>query len=104
MFRESCHPLSDFELAVSNSTNFRRYACGRNFTQPLGFGSKQAPDLQAWRWMVSELERKNQNSHWFGGEVWELHDAYISVREALRHALPCMLAWMWKSNGFRQPT
>ena len=48
---------------------------------------KQAPDLQAWRWMVNELEREKPKVRiGLVGKYVELHDAYISVREALRHA------------------
>ena len=48
---------------------------------------RQAPDLAEWRWMVSELEREKPKVHiGLVGKYVELHDAYISVREALRHA------------------
>ncbi|MFZ3069792.1 MAG: CTP synthase [Anaerolineaceae bacterium] len=47
----------------------------------------QAPDLRAWRWMVNELERKKPVVKiGLVGKYVELHDAYISVREALKHA------------------
>ena len=53
----------------------------------LDLAPKQAPDLQAWRWMVNELEREKPKVRiGLVGKYVELHDAYISVREALRHA------------------
>jgi len=53
----------------------------------LDLAPKQAPDLEAWRWMVNELEREKPKVRiGLVGKYVELHDAYISVREALRHA------------------
>ncbi len=53
----------------------------------LDLAPKQAPDLDAWRWMVNELEREKPKVRiGLVGKYVELHDAYISVREALRHA------------------
>ena len=53
----------------------------------LDLAPKQAPDLAAWRWMVNELEREKPKVRiGLVGKYVELHDAYISVREALRHA------------------
>lgn len=47
----------------------------------------QKPDLRDWRWMVGELERvKPVVKVGLVGKYVELHDAYISVREALKHA------------------
>ena len=52
----------------------------------LDLAPKQAPDLEAWRWMVNELEREKPKVRiGLVGKYVELHDAYISVREALRH-------------------
>lgn len=48
---------------------------------------RQEPDLAEWRWMVNELEREKPKVRiGLVGKYIELHDAYISVREALRHA------------------
>jgi CTP synthase len=53
----------------------------------LNLTPKQASDLKEWRWMVSELEREKPKVRiGLVGKYVELHDAYISVREALRHA------------------
>jgi len=46
-----------------------------------------APDLEQWREMVEEIRRpKPDLSVAIVGKYVQLHDAYISVREALRHA------------------
>ncbi len=53
----------------------------------LGLKAKHEPELDGWRWMVDEL-KKAKPSVKIGlvGKYVELHDAYISVREALKHA------------------
>ena len=59
----------------------------------LGLEAKQEPDLSGWRWMVNEL-RKDRPVAKIAvvGKYVELQDAYLSVREALKHAgLVCNL-------------
>ena len=53
----------------------------------LNLSSKQEPDLAKWRWMVAELGREKPVVRiGLVGKYVELHDAYISVREAIKHA------------------
>ncbi|MBN2048419.1 MAG: CTP synthase [Anaerolineaceae bacterium] len=53
----------------------------------LGLESKQTPDLSGWRWLSEETHRdKPTVSVALVGKYVELHDAYMSVREALEHA------------------
>jgi len=53
----------------------------------LGLKAKQDPDLSGWRWMVEELSKeKSVVKIGLVGKYVELHDAYLSVREALNHA------------------
>ncbi len=48
---------------------------------------KQQPDMSGWETLVSETNRKKPKvSIALVGKYVELHDAYISVREALKHA------------------
>ena len=48
---------------------------------------KQAPKLQGWNTMVAELRREKPSVKvGVVGKYVELHDAYLSVREALNHA------------------
>jgi CTP synthase len=48
---------------------------------------KQAPKLQGWNTMVAELRREKPSVKvGLVGKYVELHDAYLSVREALNHA------------------
>lgn len=59
----------------------------------LGLEAKQEPDLSGWRWMVNELRKDRPVAKIaLVGKYVELQDAYLSVREALKHAgLVCNL-------------
>ncbi len=53
----------------------------------LNLTPRQEPALQEWKWMVDELERSKPTVRvGLVGKYVELHDAYLSVREALKHA------------------
>lgn len=53
----------------------------------LGLEAKHEPELSGWRWMVGELAKtKPTLKIGLVGKYVELHDAYLSVREALNHA------------------
>ncbi len=55
--------------------------------QRLGLNCPQKPDLADWRKMIDEIRRpKPELEVAIVGKYVELHDAYISVREALFHA------------------
>ena len=52
-----------------------------------GQGSALAPDMSAWTQMIDGLERSTQPLRVaLVGKYTQLHDAYLSVTEALRHA------------------
>ena len=53
----------------------------------LGLAPKQMADLKDWQWIVNEMDREKPVVRiGLVGKYVELHDAYISVREALKHA------------------
>lgn len=53
----------------------------------LNLRPKQSPELEGWRWMISELRAQKPIIRiGLVGKYVELHDAYLSVREALKHA------------------
>jgi CTP synthase len=53
----------------------------------LGLASKQKPDLSLWKGMIEEIRRPKPSIRiGLVGKYVELHDAYMSVREALYHA------------------
>ena len=60
---------------------------GEYILNRLGLESKIHPDLSGWRWLVQEIHReKPKIKIGLVGKYVELHDAYLSVREALDHA------------------
>ncbi len=55
--------------------------------QQLGLSPRRQPDWSAWHDLVArELQEKTQIDIAIVGKYVELHDAYMSVREAVRHA------------------
>ncbi len=55
--------------------------------QQLGLSPRRQPDWSAWHNLVArELQEKTQIDIAIVGKYVELHDAYMSVREAVRHA------------------
>jgi CTP synthase len=53
----------------------------------LDLDARQKPDWQAWQTMVDNVKKPKPTIHVaLVGKYVELHDAYLSVREALKHA------------------
>ena len=53
----------------------------------LGLEARREPDWSDWKWLVQETKKpRPMISVALVGKYVELHDAYMSVREALRHA------------------
>lgn len=85
--REAVIPLVTSNLLYQIPLTLEDMHVAEILLSRLDLAPKQAPDLQAWRWMVNELEREKPKVRiGLVGKYVELHDAYISVREALRHA------------------
>ncbi len=60
---------------------------GTYVLERLGLSSRQKPDWQAWRKLVSTVHAEKPHVKVaLVGKYVELHDAYMSVREALYHA------------------
>lgn len=70
----------------------------------LGLQSKKEPNWQVWETLVTETKRKKPKvTVALVGKYVELHDAYISVREALKHAALALgvdldLKWVHSSD------
>ncbi len=70
----------------------------------LGLQSKKEPNWQVWETLVTETKRKKPKvTIALVGKYVELHDAYISVREALKHAALALgvdldLKWVHSTN------
>ncbi len=53
----------------------------------LGLEARHEPKLDGWRWMINELKKDRPVAKIaLVGKYVELQDAYLSVREALKHA------------------
>jgi len=60
---------------------------GDYFLERLGLKAKKQPDLSNWKQIITEFKREKPVVNIaLVGKYVELHDAYISVREALEHA------------------
>jgi len=60
---------------------------GDFLVERLGLAQTQPPDLEGWRAVVADIRRpKRPVRVGLVGKYVELHDAYMSVREALHHA------------------
>jgi CTP synthase len=67
-----------------------RAALGDYLVERLGLDTAHDPDLQEWRAVVDDIRRpKHPVRVGMVGKYVELHDAYLSVREALHHAGLC---------------
>jgi CTP synthase len=60
---------------------------GSYLVERLGLDTAQGPELESWRAVIEEIRRpKPPVRVGLVGKYVELHDAYLSVREALHHA------------------
>jgi CTP synthase len=60
---------------------------GEYLLERLGLEARQKPDWTDWERLVAEIHRPKPTVHVaLVGKYVELHDAYMSVREALKHA------------------
>jgi len=70
----------------------------------LNLVARKQPDWTEWRWLVTEVKRKKPKVRVaLVGKYVELHDAYISVKEALKHAalyqgVEVELIWVHSTN------
>ncbi len=77
---------------------------GDYLTQRLNIESKKQPNWHAWETLVTETKKKKPKvTIALVGKYVELHDAYISVREALSHAALALgveldLRWVHSSD------
>lgn len=64
-----------------------RAKVGNFVMERMNFQARQEPDWQPWKEMVAKMRReKDEVEIALVGKYVELHDAYMSVREALQHA------------------
>ena len=71
---------------------------GEYLVEELGL-PKYEPQMHEWRELVHRIKRpRPEMTIGLIGKYVDLHDAYLSVAEALRHA-GCITMWMCRSNG-----
>jgi len=84
---EAVIPLVTADMLYEIPLNLEKDHVADILLDALGLTAKHEPDLDGWRWMVNELAKtKPTVKIGLVGKYVELHDAYLSVREALKHA------------------
>jgi CTP synthase len=84
---EAVIPLVTADLLYSIPLQLETLRVADILLDVLGLEAKHEPDLGGWKWMVDELAKdKPVVKVGLVGKYVELHDAYLSVREALKHA------------------
>ena len=84
---EAVIPLVTADMLYEIPLNLEKDHVADILLDALGLTAKHEPDLEGWRWMVNELAKtKPTVKIGLVGKYVELHDAYLSVREALKHA------------------
>ena len=77
---------------------------GEYVIEKLGLVARQKPDWKAWEKIVNEVKKtKPQIKIAIVGKYVELHDAYMSVREAIKHAalaagVDAQILWLHSSD------
>lgn len=84
---EAVIPLVTSNLLFEVPLTLEAYRAADILLERLNLSARQSVDLAQWRWIVQESKRaKPQIRIGLIGKYVALHDAYLSVREALRHA------------------
>jgi CTP synthase len=66
---------------------FEKARVGEYILERMGLSARQAPDWSLWERLVAETRREKPTAKVaLVGKYIELHDAYMSVREAVKHA------------------
>ncbi|MBM3144734.1 MAG: CTP synthase [Chloroflexi bacterium] len=85
--RRAVIPMTTAELLYEVPLLIEKTQVAEILLDRLGLETRQKPDLRAWEKLVMELRReKPRVKIALVGKYVELHDAYLSVREAIRHA------------------
>jgi len=82
-------PLETETIPYKAPLMLEEYSLGNSIVAHLGLQDKvKKPDWSTWQKIVKEVEKKAEDTITIGlvGKYVELHDAYISVKEALLHA------------------
>ncbi len=84
---EAVIPATTSEIFYNIPLLLAETGLDRMVVNRLGLESREEPDLSSWQSMIDEIRRPKPTIRiGIVGKYVELHDAYMSVREALNHA------------------
>lgn len=84
---EAVVPLVTSEILFEVPLALEAFRAADILLERLNLSARQTADLTQWQWIVQQSKRsKPQIRVGLVGKYVALHDAYLSVREALRHA------------------
>jgi CTP synthase len=85
--RQAVYPLVTTPILYEVPLTLERLGAGEYLMERLGLSPRQKPDWKVWEKLVSDVSGpKPTIKIALVGKYVELHDAYMSVREALKHA------------------
>ena len=85
--RKAVFPMVTTDVLYEVPLLLERQGAGEYLVERLGLQARQQPEWQEWERLVAEVRRPKPTVHVaVVGKYVELHDAYMSVREALKHA------------------
>ena len=85
--RQAVYPLVTTPILYEVPLTLEQLGAGDYLMERLGLSPRQKPDWKVWEKLVSDVRsQKTTIKIALVGKYVELHDAYMSVREALKHA------------------
>ncbi len=85
--RQAVYPLVTTPILYEVPLTLEQLGAGDYLMERLGLSPRQKPDWKVWEKLVSDVRTpKTTIKIALVGKYVELHDAYMSVREALKHA------------------
>jgi CTP synthase len=102
--RQAVIPLVTTPVLYEVPLTLERLDVGDYLLERLGLKARQTPNWDVWEHLVEEVKRpKSKLAIALVGKYVELHDAYMSVREAVKHAALSLgievdIAWVHSSE------
>ena len=85
--RQAVYPMVTTPVLYEVPLMLERLQAGEYLLERLGLQARRQPDWRSWEQIISEVRRPKPTINIaLVGKYVELHDAYMSVREALKHA------------------
>ncbi|MBI9046701.1 MAG: CTP synthase [Anaerolineaceae bacterium] len=101
--KDAVIPMVTADVLYEIPLLLKKAKVGKTLLKKLGLKPRQKPDWTDWKFLVNEIRKpKPKVKIALVGKYVELHDAYMSVREALLHAslhLGVELDLMWVHSG-----